>query len=154
MNYLKIIPLIVLCSTCSSGQKLIKEKTQDGGIAIVEQDYFSGIHHLYVEKKIKSRIQYKLLFRCECGQFTNSSLTKEHHLGKGVTVWRAVTDTLPKPVFYNEDVNHERFPSMQFMPITEEEKHLLESAVRKVTEECCRNLKKPMKEVIGYVRLR
>lgn len=148
--------MTVLLSACSSAQKLIDIKTDDGGKAVVKKGFFSGIDYIYVEKKWKGKLQYKLFYDCECGVAKKISLRKDYIEPNGQTsVWVAVTDTTDQTIFFDETISEDRLNiPTQFMAITEEEINLIEIGINKVDKLCCRNPNKPIRKVFGYVRVR
>lgn len=156
MKYLIFMSAITFLTSCGSAQKLVERTTADNGKATVKKGLFSGIDYIYVEKKIKRKIQYKLIYDCECGIENKISLRKEDLSdSKQTTVWAAVTDTTSTPSFFGEVVAAARlYTPFEFMPITEEEITLLEEGLSKVDKACCKNPDKPVNKVIGYVRVK
>lgn len=148
--------MITFLTSCGSAQKLVEKTIADNGKATVKKGLFSGIDYIYVEKKLKNKIQYKLIYDCECGINNKISLRKEdlsNH--KQTTVWTAVTDTTNGPNFFGETITANRLYSpVEFMLITEEERSLLEEGLSKVDKACCKNPDKPISKVVGYVRVK
>ncbi len=156
MKCLIFISMITFLTSCGSAQKLIEKTTADNGKATVKKDLFSGIDYIYVEKKLKNKIQYKLIYDCECGINNKISLRREDLSNrKQTTVWTAVTDTTNGPNFFGETITANRLYSpVEFMLITEEERSLLEEGLSKVDKACCKNPDKPISKVVGYVRVK
>ena len=142
--------------SCYGGEKLIKRATADNGKAIVKKSYFSGFDYLYVEKRLKNKIHYKLFYKCECGINNKISLDRDDYSDpKEVTVWTAVTDTAGGPNFFGEVIDANRLNSpLSYMPVTQEETSLLEEGLSKVDKACCKNPDKPVSRIIGYIRLK
>lgn len=156
MKHLFFITIITLLTSCSIAQKLVERTTADNGKAIVKKGLFSGIDYIYVEKKLKSKIQYKLIYDCECGIDNKISLRKEDlSNSKQTTVWAAVTDTASNLNFFGEVIAANRLYSpFNYMPITQEEISLLEEGLSKVDKACCKNPDKSISKIIGYVRVK
>jgi hypothetical protein len=156
MKYLIFVLIPAFLTSCGSAQKLVERTTADNGRAIVTKELFSGIDYLYVEKKLKSKIQYKLIYDCECGIDNKISLRKDDLSdSRQTTVWTAVTDTVGKPIFFGDVIAASRLYSpFNYMPITQEEVSLLEEGLSKADKACCRNLDKPVSKIIGYVRVK
>jgi len=156
MKCLIFILMVNFLTSCGSAQKLIERTTTDNGKAIVKKGLFSGIDYIYVEKKLNSKIQYKLIYDCECGIDNRISLRKEDLSdSKQTTVWAAVTDTIGNSNFFGEVIAANRLSSpFNYMPITQEEISLLEEGLSKVGKMCCKNPDKPVNKIIGYVRVK
>jgi len=156
MKYVNFFFFLFIFGSCGSAQKLLEKNTEDGGKIIVKKGLFSGIDYIYVEKKMKSKIVYKLFYDCECGIANEIRLKKEDLSNKEkTTVWTAITDTTNGPTFFGEAIAASRLYSpLEFMPITQEERSLLEEGLSKVNKECCKNPSKPVKDIIGYVRVK
>lgn len=140
--------------SCGSAQKLLEKNTDDGGKVIVKKEFFSGIDYLHIEKKVKGKVQYYIFYDCECGIANKIGLRKGVGEGKDRTLWVGVTDTI-QPKIFNVPIDANRLITpIEFMPITQEEKSLLEEGLSKVNKECCKNPSKPIKDIIGYVRVK
>jgi len=140
--------------SCGSAQKLLEKNTDDGGKVIVKKEFFSGIDYLHIEKKVKGKVQYYIFYDCECGIGNKIGLRKGVGEGKERTLWVNVTDTI-QPKIFNVPIDANRLITpIEFMPITQEEKSLLEEGLSKVNKECCKNPSKPIKDIIGYVRVK
>ena len=149
-----LILTIIFFSSCSSGQKLFERTTSDNAKIVVKKEFFSGIHYLYIEKKIGKKLQYSIFYDCECIAPNNTSLNKTIVLGNGIhTSWLSVTDTIGQPKLFNDVIDEKRLSvPLEFLPITEEEISLLEEALNKVDKACCKNPDKPISKIIGYVK--
>lgn len=56
---------------------------------------------------------------------------------------------------YDERIDNNRLKFLiKFMPLNREEVDLIQQAVNKVGERCCRNSNRPLNKIIGYVRLK
>lgn len=156
MKYLILILMVILFASCGSGQKLFERTTSDNGKIIAKKEFFSGIDYIHFEKKIKKRLQYSMIYDCECGITSKVSLHKAILVDNGSrTSWTAVTDTTDKPIFFGEVIEANRlYTPVEFMPITEEEISLLEEGISKSNKECCKNPNKPINKIIGYVRVK
>jgi len=156
MKYLVLISMIILLTCCSSGQKLLERTTSDNGRVVVKKEFFSGIDYIHIEKKIKKRLQYSMIYDCECGVSNKISLHKAIMLDNGIrTSWTAVTDTVGQPKLFADVIDEKRLTSpIEFMPITQEEVSLLEEGLSKVDKACCKNPDKPVNKIIGYVRVK
>lgn len=156
MKCIVFLSMITLLISCGSAQKLVERTTTNNGKAIVTKGLFSGIDYIYVEKKLNRKIQYKLIYDCECGVDNKISLRKEDLSDtKQTTAWTAVTDTAGSPKFFEEVIAGNRLSSpIDFMPITQEEISLLEEGLRNVGKPCCKNTDKPVSKIIGYVRVK
>lgn len=151
-----LILTIIFFASCSSGQKLLERPTSDNGKIVVKKEFFSGIHYLYLEKKIGKKLQYSIIYDCECRAPNKTALTKTIVLGSGIhTSWLSVTDTVGQPKLFNDVIDEKRLSvPVEFLPITEEEISLLEEALNKVDKACCKNPDKPISKIIGYVRVK
>lgn len=157
MKYIIIVSMISLLTSCGNTQRLVERTIGDNGKAIVKKGNFSDIDYIYVEMKLKNKIQYKLFYDCECGIDNKMSLRKDDLSDpKQITAWTAVTDTAGIPKFFDEVIGAGRLYSpFSYMPITQEEVSLLEEGLGKVDVDkpCCKNPDKPVRKIIGYVRV-
>lgn len=154
MKYLIFLSLMSIFGSCGSAQKLLEKNTDDGGKVIVKKEFFSGIDYLHIEKKVKGKVQYYIFYDCECGIGNKIGLRKGVGEGNQRTLWVGVTDTI-QPKIYNVPIEANRLITpIEFMPITQEEKSLLEEGLSKINKECCKNPSKPIKDVIGFVRVK
>lgn len=149
-----LIFLVIFFASCSSGQKLFERTTSANGKIVVKKDFFSGIHYLYIERKIRKKLQYSIIYDCECRSPNKIALHKSVVLTNGEnTYWTSVTDTVGHPKLFNDMIDKKRLTDpVEFLPITEEEISLLEEGISKVDKECCKNIDKPVSKIIGYVR--
>lgn len=150
------ILVVILFASCSSGQKLFERTTSDNGKIVVKKEFFSGIHYLYIEKKIRKKLQYSIIYDCECRSPNKIALHKTVMLSNGKnTSWISVTDTIGQPKLFGDIIDEKRFSvPVEFLPITQEEISLLEEALSKVDKACCKNPDKPISKIIGYVKVK
>lgn len=156
MRILILTMTALLFISCGSSQKLIERRTQDNATVVVQKRYFSGNHYLYLEKKEGKKILLSIIYSCECRSPNKTSLHKSIVSTNGESSsWISVTDTTGKIGLFGERIDNNRlkFPT-EFMPIDREEVDLIQEAVNKVDETCCRNSNKPLNKIIGYVRLK
>ncbi|MBC7903331.1 MAG: hypothetical protein H7Y27_07905, partial [Gemmatimonadaceae bacterium] len=107
------------------------------------------------ERKNKKIKEYNIFYDCECGIGNKIWLQKAIGEGAGRTSWVGVTDTVSQPIVFDELVSSSRFTlPLEFIPITQEEKYLLEHGLDKVNKECCKPSNKPVSKFIGWVRLK
>ncbi len=151
-----LILVVILFASCSSGQKLLERTTSDNGKIVVQKEFFSGIHYLYIEKKIRKKLQYSIIYDCECRSPNKIALHKTVMLSNGKnTSWTSVTDTIGQPKLFKDIIDEKRLAvPVEFLPITQEEISLLEEALSKVDKACCKNPDKPVSKIIGYVRVK
>ncbi len=155
MKFFICILIVCMVGSCGGAKKLLEKNTDDGGKIIIRKELFGGIDYLHIEKKIKGKVQYYIFYDCECGIENKIGLRKGVWEDAKRTLWVGVTDTAIMPKIYSEPIAADRLISpIEFMPITNEEKSLLEEGLRRVNKECCRNPSKPLKELIGYVRVK
>jgi hypothetical protein len=152
---LLLMSMTVLIS-CGNAQKLLDRTTADKGRIIVKKGLFSGIDYIYVQKRIDRKIKYKLFYDCECGIENKISLRKDYVNDRGqITAWTAVTDTSGQIKFFEEEILENRlYIPTNFMPITQEEISVLTDGLNKVDKECCKNEKKPIERIIGFIRVK
>lgn len=151
-----LILVVILFASWSSGQKLFERTTSDNGKIVVKKEFFSGIHYLYIEKKIRKKLQYSIIYDCECRSPNKIALHKTVMLSNGKnTSWISVTDTIGQTKLFGDIIDEKRFSvPVEFLPITQEEISLLEEALSKVDKACCKNPDKPISKIIGYVKVK
>lgn len=137
------------------GSKLFERKTPDGGVVVVKQELFSGIDHLYIEKKNKHRLAYYMFYDCECG-VNKSSLRKGVISDNGTrTLWIAVTDTVGQAAFFDQIIDINRFTDpVEFLPITSEEISILKEGIDRSEKACCKNPSRSIDKVIGFLSIK
>jgi hypothetical protein len=151
-----LILMVMFFTSCSSGQKLFERTTSDDGKIIAKKEFFSGIHYIYIEKRVKRKMQYSIIYDCECRSPNKIALHKTVMQRDGThNSWTSVTDTIGQPKLFNDVVDEKRLSvPIEFLPITQEEISLLEEALSKVDKACCKNPDKPVSKIIGYVRVK
>lgn len=154
MKAILIFLFLICLLSCSTGQKLIERKLDDGGTVTVKKEKFSGVDYLYVEKNIGKRKLYKLYYGCECG-FDNKILLKKNTFNDNgeIIIWEAVTDTVGQIKFFDKSITSSRlFLPLTFFSITAEEVSVLEEGLNQINLSCCRNPNKPISQIIGFVK--
>jgi len=158
MKHIIFVTIIISVTSCNSGQKLFQRTTtSDNGKITVKKGFFSGIHYINFEKRIPGKVKYYMFYDCECDDLNKLALRKGVMLDDGNrTLWNAVTDTTGgQSFFFNEMIAKDRLNiPIEFMAITEEEISLLEEGISKVDKVCCKHPDKPIKKIIGYVRVK
>jgi hypothetical protein len=155
MKVLIFISIVSIFGSCGSAQKLLERETDDGSKIVVKKDFFSGIDYLHIEKKNKGKVVYYIFYDCECGIGNKIGLRKGVGQDQERTLWVGVTDTTSSPNVFGEPIVASRLITpIEFIPITQEEKSLLEGGLSKVDKDCCKPSGKPLNKFIGYVRVR
>jgi len=139
--------ILCLFFGCSS-PKIFVAKTKNEKIVIRSGNH-DDTDFFIIESKVKRVKEYEMVYGCEYTHRMTQGLVKDYEDSH----WRAVTDTVPLPVFF--DITYEKniVKPLQFMPIAPEEIELLEKAIEKSRPNGCYSRMKP-DEIIGYVKRR
>lgn len=151
-----VLMLFTLSTSCGSQKKLLEATTTDGEKVIIKKGLFSGIEYLYVEKKMRNKLKTYMFDDCACGISNKIALRKGVISDEGVrSLWTAVTDTVGQPRFFDDVIAPDRLiQPVEFMSASDNEMLLLQEGINKSNKECCKNPAKPIKSIIGFLRVK
>lgn len=143
-----IVFLCLVCGlSCQSSKLLYQEKLVHGKIIITASEK-SGRKQITVEQRTKSKLDFQILYECECDKELLSVFKFD-----SARTWYAVTDTIGTPTFFNETIlDGVLSRPYQYTTLSRQELSFLQRGIRSCGWDCCQSSTKPVERIVGFIK--